>query len=243
MQLEEFCLKLVTLQLSIPDKALALLWFHDEKTPDARMTAGELSRIIHHTGLGSPHSTKLAESLKSSGLVLQNGSGFSLKTLSRGKIRGWLESILVPTQPEVNQDLGYLPKQVWTKTRGYLEKVCEQLNGCFQFGFYDGASVLVRRILETLIIEAYEKLKRENEIKDSSGNFFMLSGLINTATSPTGITLGRDAKKALADVKELGDRSAHNRRYNAVKADLEKVQSGVRVVVDELINIAVLRHT
>jgi hypothetical protein len=242
MELEEFCQRLDTLSLSIPQKALALLWFHDEKTPDAVIAAGELARTIHRTGLGSPHSTKLTDALKKSGLVLQQRGGFSLKALSRGKIRIWLESILGATQPSVDQDLGYLPQQVWIKTRGYIERVCEQLNGCFQFGFYDAGSVLVRRLVETLIIEAYESLKRENEIRDSNGNYFMLNGLIGAANSPTGISLGRDAKKALVDVKELGDRSAHNRRYNAVKADLEKVQSGVRVAVDELINIASLRH-
>jgi hypothetical protein len=54
--------------------------------------------------------------------------------------------------------------------------------------------------------------------------------------------LGRDAKKALEAVKELGDRSAHNRRYNAVPAELEKVQSGVRVALDEMISLAELRR-
>ena len=49
--------------------------------------------------------------------------------------------------------------------------------------------------------------------------------------------------KALRAVKELGDRSAHNRRFVAVKADLEKIQSGVRVMADELISIARLRGT
>jgi hypothetical protein len=242
MQLEEFCQKLDTLALSIPEMALALLWFHDEKTPDIAMTAGDLARIVHRSGLGNPHSTQLTEALKRTGMVLQQRNGFSLKALSRGKIRATLESILGATRPSVDQDLGYLPKQVWINTRGYIERVCEQLNGCFQFEFFDAASVLVRRLIETLIIEAYESQKRESEIKDSNGNYFMLNSLINAANGPAGIGLGRDAKRALGDVKELGDRSAHNRRYNAVKADLEKVQSGARVSVDELINIASLRH-
>jgi hypothetical protein len=100
----------------------------------------------------------------------------------------------------------------------------------------------VRRLVETLIIEAFEAQKREAELKDSIGNYFMLSGLISAANGTPGIGLGRDARKTLIDIKDLGDRSAHNRRYNAVKADLEKVQSGIRVAFDELINIAALRH-
>ena len=84
--------------------------------------------------------------------------------------------------------------------------------------------------------------RREGEIKASDGNFLMLKDLVTRATSAGGLTLGRDAQRSLKEVKELGDRSAHNRRYNAVKADLEKVQSGIRVGVDEMINISCLRR-
>jgi len=101
----------------------------------------------------------------------------------------------------------------------------------------------MRRLVETLIIEAYETLKREAEIKDQNGNYLMLKELASRATGPNSIGLGRDAKDALGKIKEMGDRSAHNRRYNAVQSDLDKVQSGVRVVVDELINIANIRKS
>jgi hypothetical protein len=66
----------------------------------------------------------------------------------------------------------------------------------------------------------------------------LLRDLASRAIGQQPVGLGRDAKDALGKIKEMGDRSAHNRRYNAVKSDLDKVQSGVRVVVDELINIA-----
>jgi hypothetical protein len=241
MTLEEFCQKLSSLEMDIVEQALALLWFHDEKEPDLTMKTGQLARLIKTTGLGNPNQTRLNDALRKSGMVVENKSGFTLNLLARSKIRNQLKSILGPTHPKVDQDLGYLPKPVWENTRGYIEKVCTQLNGCFQFTFYDAASVLIRRLIETLIIEAYETLKRENEIKDSDNNYFMLAGLVSAATGLKGINLGRDAKKALADVKELGDRSAHNRRFNATKPDLEKIQSGVRVAADELINIAALR--
>lgn len=139
------------------------------------------------------------------------------------------------------EELGYLPQDVWKGTRGYIEKVCSQMNGCYQFGFYDAASVMLRRFVETLIIESYEALGRESEIKDGTGNYLMLRDLITKACDTNPINLGRDAKESLKNVKELGDRSAHNRRYNSNQADLNKIQSGVRVAADELINIAKLR--
>lgn len=242
MDLPQFCHRLSELQLDQPQKALALLWFHDEKAPHIVMSAGQITKIIYEAGIGNPNSTQLGERLRKSGMLLSTAKGFRLRELSRSRIRGWLEPILGDIQPTVDQELGFLPQDVWAGTRGYIEKVCSQLNGCFQFQFYDAASVMVRRLVETLIIECYEHLHRENEIKGTDGNYLMLRDLVNRATGVAGLSLGRDAKKALTDVKELGDRSAHNRRYNAVRADLEKVQSGVRVAVDEMINLAALRR-
>lgn len=127
-------------------------------------------------------------------MVVENGSSFALKSLARAKIRDQLKSILGPTHPKVDQDLGYLPKPVWDGTRDYIEKVCSPLNGCFQFGYYDAASVMVRRLVDTLIIEAYEKLKRESEIQGADGNYIMLGALVNAATGNSGISLGREGK-------------------------------------------------
>jgi hypothetical protein len=242
MDIGEFCGRLEKLGLDQTQQALAILWFYDEKKTDVVMSAGQLSKIVFETGLGSPHSTRLGERIKQSGAVISSSKGFRLKGLSRSEIREKLRPILGAAKPEVDQELGYLPEDVWKNTRGYIEKVCIQLNGCFQFGFCDAASVMVRRLIETLIIECYEHLGRESEIKESDGNYMMLKGLVIHAVGAGGLTLGRDAKKALEMVKELGDRSAHNRRYNAVPADLQKVQSGVRVAVDEMIALAELRR-
>jgi hypothetical protein len=242
MTLDQFCTKLASLELPQSKQALAILWFHDEKVPDVVMNAGEFARIIHRTGLGSPHSTKLGESIKKTGMVVTSSAGFKLKTLARSQIREWLLPILGGPKPEIDQDLGYLSREVWKDTRGYVENVCEQMNGCYQYGFYDAASVMMRRVVETLLIEAYEALGRADEIKDGNGNYFMLRDLVARAIGNAPIGLGRDARDALGRIKEMGDRSAHNRRFNAVKSDMDKVQSGVRVVVDELINLASLRR-
>jgi hypothetical protein len=241
MELAQFCTGLKKLEINQTQIALAVLWFHDEKAPDVNMTSGEVSKIIYESGLGNPNSTLLRERLRKSGMVIPSTQGFRLKALARSQIRDFLQPLLGAVQPKIDQDLGYLPQDVWQDTRGYLEKVCIQLNGCFQFQFYDAASVMVRRLVETLIIECYEHLHREGEIQGADGNYLMMRDLVARATGNGGLNLGRDTKKALGDVKELGDRSAHNRRYTAVKADLEKVQSGTRVAVDELIALSDLR--
>jgi hypothetical protein len=102
---------------------------------------------------------------------------------------------------------------------------------------------MLRRLAETLIIECYEKLRRDSEIKDRDGNFYMLGTLVDKACGPSGLNLGREAKAGLSEIKEHGDRSAHNRRINAVRPELERFRSRARVAIEELINIAELKRT
>src|SRR5438067_261491 len=117
MDLHQFCSGLSKLELNQSQVALAILWFHDEKTPDVSLSAGALSKIIFESGLGSPHSTRLGDQIRKSGLVISSSAGFRLKALARSEIREWLHSILGATQPKIDQALGYLPSDVWKDTR------------------------------------------------------------------------------------------------------------------------------
>ncbi|MEH2141633.1 hypothetical protein [Nostoc sp.] len=53
--------------------------------------------------------------------------------------------------------------------------------------------------------------------------------------------LGRETKQALPLIKNLGDRSAHSRRFLAKKQDIDKIVPGLRVVVDELLHLGGLK--
>ena len=63
-------------------------------------------------------------------------------------------------------------------TRGYIEKVSHQINGSYQHGWYDASSVMIRRLMETLIIECYEAHSLESKINDGDGNHLFLKDLI-----------------------------------------------------------------
>ncbi len=246
LPLSDFCEHVSGLDKTNAEKAVAILWFHYRKTPDIAMTAGALTKCMGDHHVGTPNQTALAEAIRKTKLCNETGKGFTLKPGSRKVIQGWLPANIDGMQPEMNHAEGYVPEAVWNNTRGYIEAVCKQLNGCFQAAYYDAASVMLRRLLETLIIEAYEHLKRDAEIKDASGtgNYYMLKDLVaraNGSAPHAGLNLGRDAKKTLDDVKARGDKSAHNRRYNAVSADLTEIRDGVRTTVQELIQIAALK--
>src|SRR5579875_4063052 len=113
MNLDQFCHALHKLGLSQADQALSILWFHDEKTADIVMSAGELAKIIHNAGLGNPHSTRLDEAIRKSGKVISLAAGFRLKTLARTQIQEWLHPILGANKPAIDQELGFLPRGLW----------------------------------------------------------------------------------------------------------------------------------
>lgn len=244
MDVDTFCERLAKLEgLSAKELAEAILWYLDRLEPGSERTPGELSRLIEKHGLGKPHSTALGRNLAKSPRAMKGKVGYKIKAASRKTVQDELAQILADIPPEIDVRAGYLPEAVWKGTRGYIETVCYELNGCVQMHFFNAAAVLIRRLIETLIIEAYVSASRENEIQDASGNYFMLAGLVGSAKQNPGLQLGRDAKRAMDSVKELGDRAAHNPRFRATAGDLEKVESGVRVLADELIALAGLRRT
>ncbi len=229
-------------------KSLACLYFDgplcnyfDREQPDIAKTSGQLTKVLADHHVGTPNQTALAVAIRKTKLAHETRGGFSLKPGSRKVIRDWLPEDLDGIQPAMDHSAGYLPEPVWRNTRGYIEEVCRELNGCFRSAYYNAAAVMLRRLLETLIIEAYEHLGRESEIKDAGGNYLMLSDLAERACGEKnhqGLNLGRDSKKALKEARNVGNWSAHARRFLAHSGDLTKFQDGVRLLVQELIQIA-----
>ncbi len=134
-----------------------------------------------------------------------------------------------------------IPRSVVRGTRGYVEQVANQINGCYENGWFDACAVMVRRLLETLIIEAFESKGVAGEIKNASGDFFYLRDLIDQTVKTKEWNLTRNTKQALPRLKDIGDKSAHSRRFNAHRADIEKLTDDIRVVVQELVYLANLK--
>lgn len=239
LSLDVFCEVVKKLSKTNAEKALAVLWYFDREQQDVAKSAGQLTKILGDHHIGTPNQTALAEAIRKTRLANDSRNGFSLKPGSRKIIRDWLPN-LDGIQPTIDHAMGYLPEPIWRNTRGYIEEVCRELNGCFHHAYYNAAAVMLRRLLETLIIEAYEHLNRETEIKDGGGNYLMLSDLAVRACGEhghKGINLGRDSKKALQEARNVGNWSAHARRFLAHAGDLTKFQSGLRLLVQELIQI------
>lgn len=134
-----------------------------------------------------------------------------------------------------------IPTELAKGTRGYIENIVAQINGAYDQGWYDCSAVMIRRLLEVLIIEVFEHNKKQEAIKDTSGNYFMFGDLVQKLLTQPDWNLNRTSKKILPKLKSIGDMSAHGRRYNTHKADIEPLCGELRVAVEELLYLSGLK--
>ncbi len=137
------------------------------------------------------------------------------------------------------EEAGVFPLVTLNRTgRGYLISVGKQVNGCYASSWYDSCAVMMRRLLESAIIEAFEAKKIDAKIKDAKGDFLQLTALINAALAETTWNLPRNVRKELPNLRDLGHRSAHNRYYLATKPDVDKLTSAFRETVEAFLHLA-----
>lgn len=134
-----------------------------------------------------------------------------------------------------------LPTSLFKNTRGYLEKIVNQINGCYEKGWFDGCAVMIRRLVETLIIECFEEHGIADSIKGQNGDFLFLRDLITATLSESSWNLGRNTRQSLPKLKDIGDKSAHSRRYTARRWDIDKILNDIRIVAEELIYLSALK--
>jgi hypothetical protein len=101
--------------------------------------------------------------------------------------------------------------------------------------------VMMRRLLEIAIIEAFEKKGAAAKITGPDGNYFHLTQLVDLACAEPTLSLSRNTKRALPKLKDLGHLSAHGRYFIARIDDVEKVQSDFRIAIEELLHHAGLQ--
>ena len=138
-------------------------------------------------------------------------------------------------------DQPVLPHSMFADTRGYIEKVVFQINRSYSSTSYDACAVMMRRLLEMLIIEAFEHHGIATKIKGGSGDFLQLGDMIPVVLAETKWNLGRNSKRALPRLKDIGDKSAHDRRYNAKRQYIDELIIDLRTVAEELLYLAALK--
>lgn len=218
-------------------RAVALLWYYRQTQEFEERTAGDLASDLQETGFPTPKVARLAQGLQRSKFVVRGRrpSTFQLDARRLSGLDEQYEKVLDVKRVDVPDSV--LPAALVAGTRGYLERLVHQINGAYEYGFYDASAVLCRRLMESLIIEVYMSQKRQDHI--SRDRIFLgLDGLIATITKDPAVTLGRSTPKTMADIKNLGDTAAHDRTYITSQIDVDDAKAAYRKVISELLHLA-----
>lgn len=157
-------------------------------------------------------------------------------------IRSELQGLIKPPSETAKcHEEGVIIFSLVRGSRSYIELLVHQINGTYANAWYDACLVMIRRLIETLIIEAFEAKKIESKIKNGNGDYFMLDELIRLALAETNWTLGRSVRQSLPKLKDIGNKSAHSRRFIAHRQDIDKVIDDLRHVIQEFIFLAELK--
>ena len=174
-------------------------------------------------------------------LTMNRLAGIRAKDLTQRILKDLPKSYVPPSAGTIPRSQMVIPHSLIIGTRGYIEKVVFQINGCYEYGWYDGCAVMMRRLVETMIIECFESFSISDRIKDTNGDFLHLADLIRITLKESTWNLSRNARKSLNKLKDIGDLSAHNRRFIALREDIDKIQHEFRQVIQEMTFMAGLR--
>jgi hypothetical protein len=216
------------------DRAIAFLWYYRHNQQYDERTAGELSLDLKEEGFPEPNVTRLNQQLKNSKYTVKGKRKNSYK-LDIRKVDE-LDQKYYPliNKPIIKPSYNVLPLEWFTATRSYLEQMVEQINGTYEFGWYDSCAVMCRRLMESLIIEVYISKNRQKEIQNN-GIFFSLEKLITYIRSDSSLSLNRNTPKYMMEIKNVGDTAAHDRTYITQEIDLDDLKTKYRKVIDELL--------
>jgi len=130
----------------------------------------------------------------------------------------------------------YLQPEILEKMPEYITRLIPQVNGAYEREWYEAAAMVLRRIMETLIIELYTRRGWTQDVQDPTSNeFLMLKALIDQLNGDARLRVQRRTIDGLNRVKELGDTAAHDFRVRIRKSDLDRIQSVARLACERLV--------
>ena len=152
------------------------------------------------------------------------------------RMAGWTEDVLSwNAEDKIEQNQSIIPDELYSGTRGYIEKISMQINASYEKNLYDCCAVMLRRLMEVLLVLSFQKNGVEDLIMDK-GNLYHVSldKMINIASSCSELSLSASTKKDMHTIKDLGNYSAHRIWYNCTKKDIEPNIMKYRAIIEEL---------
>ena len=141
---------------------------------------------------------------------------------------------IVEKGKENNNDL--IDKKIFDKAPDYIKIIADEINGCYKNENYISCAVMLRRLIETLIIESFEMKGDISKIQESNGgDFYRLSKLIAIFLQEKLWNYSKNTRDTIEKLKDLGNLSAHSRKFITRKDDIDKIYNNIRICLDDFL--------
>ncbi len=134
-------------------------------------------------------------------------------------------------QPEPIKKVQIFPATLIKKIPKDIAVLCDEFNFNYQNGKPYAGILLLRRILPLSIVRKFQKLNRENEIKDSSNEFFDTKALLGKVEK---VLNNSRVFKELMAYKSLVDSSQHSYSLSIDMTDTEGAAIKIRIFLDAI---------
>lgn len=236
MTIKKFIAKADLINKTEIDKAKLLIFYYSAVLGMKELSPNTIAKTLEDEGFAKMNTSRLLNKMKKS------------KDFAKGSEKGTFKlSVKITNQlisefPQINKvdesidaDETILPNSVFENTRGYIEKICQQINGSYEHNYFDGCAVLMRRLLEMLLILTYQKNGKEFEIQDAPNEYKNLNYIINFTKSNNQFHLSKGTLDTMDEFRKVGNFSAHRIQYNCKRRDIDAVKKEFRVGIEELI--------
>lgn len=195
-------------------------------------TAGDISRCFDELQLlaYSNVSAYLSAQKKVKRFIKKREGGYVLPRTECDKI-----ALQIGDKPKKAPSSALFPLSIFADSRPYILNTAEEVVICYDSGVYNACLVMIRKLIETLIIEVFERHGVQARIMTPNGNYLYCESLMDNLKEERNLwKISRNTAKALLDIKSKGDASAHNRHFNAQKSDVDDIKTGLRIALEEL---------
>lgn len=234
MDIDAFALRVANLNTrSAGDLIPVFAYYCQEIQGKASFAAADINACFTALSLKPYSNISTFLSRKAQGknnIFLKQKNGYSLMRQEKERLA---QELAFPIDIPVSN--AFIDLSIVQDTPYYIKGLTKQMAQCYECGLYDATLVLMRKLIETLIIETFERFGIDALIKDANGYFLFLSDLIPKYQHSSKWNTSRNLDKNIAKVKKYGDLSAHNRRYQAKQSDIDGLKFELRQVIQEMV--------
>lgn len=172
------------------EKVKYTLYYYRMVKGENEKDINDIENILKDNGMYISNLSRLKSNMKKSN-DFKVGSKLGTYTLSSSCLKKLGEVTCLKDTDYIETEGGLLDENCFIGKRDFLDKLILQANNCYENNCYDACATMLRRILEILLILSYRNLGIEDDIKDSSGNYFMLEKICTNAKGNKILGLSR----------------------------------------------------